>query len=266
MIAGKHGSLVDTMIFVHINEKTRTIRMISIPRDLHYNGRKINALPFFYGMPELKKVLSNISGYKLDKFVLIDMYAFIDVVDLIGGIDVHLDKAVVDPSYRTVDNGVEGTLNYQPGDYHLGGKEALRIARSRKTSSDFARAERQQLILKALQKKARNFGFGNADTIYKIAKSVLAKVETDVSIKEAIALYFRYQNYKIESNSVMSSGNVLFVPPYITKEQCAALIATAQADGKPKPGCEGENHAYTLVPRDGNWNLIKWFFKKNFEG
>lgn len=266
LIAGKHGSLVDTMIFAHIDETKRTVRMISIPRDLYYNGRKINALPFFYGMPELKRVLSDITGYKLDKYILIDMYAFIDVIDLIGGIDIHLDSAVIDPTYRTVDNGKVGTLHYEPGDYHLGGVEALRLARTRHTSSDFARAERQQKILESIQDKAQNFGFGDADTIYEIAKTVLGKTETDISLDEALAYYFRYQNYKIESNNVMSSGNVLYVPPYITTENCSALMSAASAAGQPDPGCEGQNHGYTLLPQNDNWNIVKWFFRENFEG
>ena len=265
LIAGKHGSLIDTMIFAHVNEETQKIKMISIPRDLWYQGRKINAYASSYGMPELKKVISNISGYQLDKYILIDMYAFIDVVDLIGGIDITLDKAVVDPTYRTVDNGVEGTLNYPPGDYHLGGKEALRLARTRHTSSDFARAERQQMILEALQDKARNFGFGDADTIYSIAKTVLGKTETDISLDESLAYYFRYQNYDIISNDVMSSGNVLYVPPYITTENCSAMTAAAKAAGESDPGCTNENHAYTLLPRDNNWNVIKWFFREKFD-
>ena len=264
LIAGKHGSLVDTMIFAHINEERGDIRMISIPRDLFYNGRKINALAMLYGMPELKRVLSDLTGYELDKYILIDMYAFIEVVDLIGGIDITLTEPVVDPFYKTIDNGVEGTLHYEPGDYHLGGVEALRLARSRKTSSDFARASRQQLILEAIQDKARNFGFGDADTIYAIAKSVLKKTETDIDLDEAIAYYFRYQNYEIVSNDVMSSGNVLYVPPYITKENCEKLIAEASAAGQETPGCMDENQAYTLMPRDNNWDLIKWFFRENF--
>jgi LCP family protein required for cell wall assembly len=266
LISGKHGSLVDTMIFAHIDEETRKIRMISIPRDLYYEGRKINSFPYFYGMPELKRVLSDITGYELDKYILIDMYAFIDVIDLVGGVDIHLDDAVIDPTYRTVDDGVVGTLHYEPGDYHLGGVEALRLARTRHTSSDFARAERQQLILEALQNKARNFGFGDADTIYEIAKTVLSKTETDIGIDEAIVYYFKYQGYEIESNAVMSSGNVLYVPPYTTVENCNEMIAAAAAAGAQKPGCENDNHAYTLLPRNDNWNVVKWFFKENFEG
>lgn len=265
LIAGKHGNLIDTMIFTHVDEISRKIKMISIPRDLFYNGRKINSFGFFYGMEELKKALSDMTGYKLDKYILIDMYAFIDVIDLIGGIDITLKNAVIDPTYRTVDNGVVGTLHYLPGDYHLGGKEALRLARTRHTSSDFARAERQQLILKALQNKAKNFGFGDADTFYKIARTVLSKTDTDIKLEEAIAYYFKYQSFEISSNNVMSSGNVLYVPPYTTIEQCRARIAQAEAEGNPIPNCMNENQAYTLMPRDNNWNIVKWFFRENFE-
>lgn len=239
--------------------------MVSIPRDLFYNGRKINAFASMYGMPELKKVIGQISGYKLDKYIVIDMYAFIDVVDLIGGIDVHLDKALIDPTYKTIDNGVEGTLHYEPGDYHLGGKESLRIARSRHTSSDFDRAARQQLILKAFQSKAKNLGFGDADTIYEIIKAVLSKTETDISLDDAVAYYFRYQNYEIVSNAVISSGNVLYVPPYIKQEDCQAMVSSAMMNGLPIPDCGSANHAYTLLPRDDNWDVIKWFFQGQFK-
>ncbi len=265
LIAGRNGNLVDTMIFAHVNETRGTVRMVSVPRDLHYNGRKINSLAFYYGMDELVKALSQISGYQLDKYILIDLEAFIEVIDLIGGIEVTLEKALIDPTYRTVDNGVEGTLHYEPGTYHLGGVEALRLARSRYTSSDFARAERQQMILEAIQEKARNFGFGDSGTIYDIAKSVLSKTETDISLDEAIVYFFRYQNYSIESNAVMSSGNVLYSPPYITSSQCDNMIASAEAAGQPTPDCRNKPNAYTLVPRDNNWNLIKWFFQKEFE-
>ena len=164
-----------------------------------------------------------------------------------------------------VDNGVEGTLNYPAGDYHFSGVQALRVARSRHTSTDFDRAARQQIILEGIQEKAQNFGFGDADTIYEIARVVLSKVETDVSLDEALAYYFRYQNFEIVSNDVISSHNILFVPPYITTENCQAAMAAAAASGQPDPGCEGDNHAYTLAPQNNNWNIIKWFFREKFE-
>jgi polyisoprenyl-teichoic acid--peptidoglycan teichoic acid transferase len=265
LVAGKHGSLIDTIILVHLDGGTGTIDMVSIPRDLYYNGRKINHYAMMYGMKEFADVVSEISGYRVDKYLMIDMYAFIDVVDLIGGIDIHLDSAVVDPSYKTLDNGVWGTMHYEPGDYHLGGTEALRLARSRHTSSDFARSERQQNILKALKNKASGLGFGDSATVYDILQTVLNKTESNISLQEAISYYFKYQSYKIGESAVMASWNVLEVPDYITGEDCRAKIAAAEAAGEEKPGCEDQLQAYTLLPREDNWDLIKWFVRQTFE-
>jgi len=253
------------------------VRLISVPRDLYYNGRKINHYPFYFGMDEFKRVLGEIVGYEIDKFLLIDMYAFIDVVDLIGGIDIRLDEAVIDPTYKTLDEGVWGTLNYEPGDYHLNGRQSLRLARSRHTSSDFARSKRQHQILEALQSKARSFGFGDAKTLYDIVKTALNKTETDISVGDAVRYYFKYQGFEIASSNVLSTGNVLDVPDYITTEDCAAKIVewetsagefagAGSMEKAERPSCENELHAYTLLPRDDNWNLIKWYFKEIFDG
>jgi len=265
LVAGKNGMMLDTMIFVHINDKTKEIKMISVPRDLLYNGRKINAFAFFYGNNELKKVLSEISGYHLDKYVIVEMYTFIEVIDFIGGIDVHLDKALIDPTYKVIDNGVEGTLHYEPGDYHLGGKEALRIARSRHSTSDFDRAKRQQIILQSLQNKAKDLRANDLETIYKIIKTVLTRTDTDIGFDDAVAYFFKYQDYKIVSNNVMSTANVLFSPPYSDAVTCDKLVQESKNAGLEWHSCEGESHSYTLIPKDDNWDAIKWFFRQNFK-
>ncbi|MFA5947832.1 MAG: LCP family protein [Candidatus Gracilibacteria bacterium] len=261
LILGKQGMMVDTMIFAHIDEKNRNVKMVSIPRDLYYNGRKINSAYSLYGIDELKRIIAEISGYKVDKYILIDMYGFIDVINLIGGIDVKLEEPLVDPSYRVVENGVEGTLNYDIGDYHFNGVQALRVARSRKTSSDFSRARRQQMIIEAIQAKAKNFGFGDADTIYGIIKTVLAKTDTDISFDDAIVYFFRYQNYKVAGNEVLSSGNVLYTPPYVPIEECEK---NDEQGLEPRPECLEQKNAYLLLPKEDKWDLVKWFFREQF--
>lgn len=265
LIAGKNGSLVDTMIFANINTETRKITLVSVPRDLYYNNRKINSYYALFGMEEMKRVLSNITGYKVDKFILIDMYAFIEVIDLIGGIDVHLDEAVIDPTYKVNDGGQWSTLYYRVGDHHLSGKQALRLARTRHTSSDFARAERQQMIIKALQTKARSFGFGDAATLNSMAQAVLAKTETDFNIADAISAYFRYQGFEVESGNVLSSGNVL------ESKYTGDLNPDKCPEDKPETpedeskNCSHEKGQYILLPRNGNWNTVKWYFHKLIE-
>lgn len=272
LIAGKHDRLMDTMIFANINPATKKVTLISIPRDLYYNNRKINSYYAIYGMEELKRTLSKITGYQIDKYILVDMYAFIDVVDLIGGVDVHLDKAVIDPTYKVFDNNQWSTLYYQPGDYHLSGKQALRLARTRHTSSDFARAERQQMIIKAVQKKAREFGFGSASNLTDLAKVILSKTETDISLADALANYFRYQGFEIVGGNVLSSGNVL--DSKNTGEEkvggCLAALKdktdlTPEELKAKQDQCNDQKGEYILLPKGNNWNVIKWYFKQVIE-
>ena len=267
LVAGKHGNLVDTMIFANVDPEKRKITLISLPRDIYYNGRKINSIYFYYGMDELKRTLTFISGYEIDKYILIDMYAFIDVIDIIGGIDVHLDQPVIDPTYKTFDGGKWGTLYYRAGDHHLSGKQALRLARTRHTSSDFARSERQHMILKAVQDKAKNFGLGDAQGLKLLAEKVLEKTETDIDLAEAISYYFRYQNYEIDGGHVISSGNVLN-SKYTGDDalKSAGCPPPADADEELKAKCSSiEKGQYILIPRNNNWNTVRWYFRELLE-
>jgi len=275
LLAGKNGGLVDTMIFANINAATRTITLISLPRDLYYNNRKINSYYALYGMEEMKRILSEVTGFKIDKYILIDMYAFIDVIDLIGGIDIHLDEAVIDPTYRTYDAGVWSTLYYRPGDYHLNGKQALRLARTRHTSSDFARAERQQLIIRAVQQKARALGFGDAEKLTAMAKAILGKTETDLNLAEALAAYFRYQGFESRGGNVISTANVM-VAKYsgeVKTKDCLDQLAKDIGNRnlpqdqlqKMQDACKQDQGEYILLPRDDNWNVIRWYFHRLVE-
>lgn len=268
LVAGKHGSLVDTMIFTNIDPVRQKVTMISIPRDLYYNNRKINSIYHYYGMDELKRALSFVTGYEVDKYILIDMYAFIEVVDMIGGIDVHLPEPVVDPTYKTFDGGKWGTMYYRAGDHHLSGKQALRLARSRHTSSDFARSERQHMILEAIREKGRNLGLADAAGLQELGNRILEKTETDISLAEAVSYFFRYQNYEINRGHVLSSGNVLFSQH---TGDGALAEAGCTGGGELSEGqaatCAGiDKGAYILLPHNENWNVVRWYVQSIIDG
>jgi len=194
------------------------------------------------------------------------MYAFIDVIDLIGGIDVHLEKAVIDPTYKIFDGGEWGTLYYRAGDHHLSGIQALRLARTRHTSSDFARSERQHLILEAIQSKANSIGFGNAESLKAIAEVVLSKTETDINLAEAISYFFRYQKFEINGGYTVSSGNVL-ISKYtgdLKREENGCKESESQNISSTT--CENiAKGEYILLPRGDNWNIIRDYFTSIIE-
>ena len=272
LIAGKHGSLVDTMIYAYIEPAEQTITLLSVPRDLYVNNRKINAIWPAFGMEELKRQLAIITGYSIDKYILIDMYAFIDVMDIIGGVDVTLTESVIDPSYRTFDDGVWSTLYYPPGDYHLNGRQALRLARSRHFSSDFKRAERQQMILEALKNKALTMNAGDADKLLEMINVAIENTETDITPQEALTYLMRFKGYKIKRGFVLSTGNVLESKMTKSDEfEEAQEKCDMMPEGEEKSACitaleEFDKGAYILLPRDENWQVIKWFVNDVFEG
>jgi len=256
------------MIIANIDQNRQKVTLISLPRDLFYNGRKINMIHSLYGMEELKRTLGFITGFEIDRYVLIDMYAFIDVIDMIGGIDLHLDQPVIDPTYKTFDGGKWGTLYYRAGDHHLNGRQALRLARSRHTSSDFARSERQHMILSAVREKFGEFRLGDASTLKLMIQNLLAKTDTDLNLTEAVSDYFRYKSYDIQGGYVLSTTNVLdwsYTNDKAFEE--AGCPAPEDADEELKNKCTTfERGQYILNPKQENWNAIRWYFRQAING
>jgi LCP family protein required for cell wall assembly len=262
LIGGKHGTNVDTIMFMNIDKKSEKITLISIPRDLYYNSRKINSIYADFGMNEMMRQLSDIVGYRIHKYILIDMYVFSDLIDLVGGVDISLEEDLVDPTYKVREDGEESTLYYASGDHNIDGTEALRIARSRYTTSDYSRAGRQQIIIQGLQEKAKNLGFGDAPTVLKLIKTVLSKTETNIDLDEAAKYYFNYQDYELNRGYVLSSGNVLESVPVPIEGYVTSLKVDVCNMINGEEVCEVKSAIYTLMPRENNWDYIKWFVQE----
>lgn len=261
LVMGKHGSNVDTMIFVNINSDKREITMISVPRDLYFNGRKINGVYAQYGVEEQVSWVEEVVGQRIDNYILIDMYVFRDIIDLMGGVDVTLKEDLIDPTYKTCDDGVCSTLYYEAGEHHLDGTEALRVARSRHTTSDYSRAERQQLIIEGLKKEAMSLGIGDADTLMSILSTVIDSTETDISVDSALRYYFRYQNYELNDGYVISTANVLDAVPVPVSYVTSHPIQTCLDESKPQT-CTDSYAIDTLMPTNGDWGLIRGYVEQ----
>jgi len=269
LIGGKNGENVDTMIIAQIDLNDKIIKLISIPRDIIFNGRKINSAKYFHGMEEFKRELSVVTGLHINHYAIVDMYAFIDMINLLGGIDMYLPKPLIDPSYKTYDNGQWSTLEYKTGWHHFSGVQALRIARSRHTSSDFARAERQQLILRAIKKKIIKMNIKDIGKLSKMARNTLSMLETDLSVNELLAFNFRFRNFDIEPRGVLSTGNVLKFEISGTNEkddqQTEKEKCYLKKSGMTRPvliKCPATAAGqYILLPKR-DWNTVRWYVKK----
>ncbi len=190
------ANLTDSIIIASIEPRTRSIVLLSLPRDLYLTDvpgmpdARINA---FYAnrksslmragqtqsgaskmaMQETADVLGSKLGVTIHGVIKVDFTAFSEIIDAFGGIDLDVPQALVDYTYP-VEEGVMGTFSLGAGPQHLDGDTALKYARSRHSTSDFDRSSRQQQILGALLEKIKaknpleNFG---------LARSVLGVME-----------------------------------------------------------------------------------------
>lgn len=132
------------------------------------------------GMAALRDVLENLMGQNIDYYALIDMAAFVDLVNAIGGIDVF----VLQPFESEVSPPREGDpwayVKVEPGWNHLDGPEALAYARARKDSSDYTRMARQRCMVKAVAAKSDPLTL--LRSFPAIADAITGSVVTDIPL------------------------------------------------------------------------------------
>lgn len=210
LILGENAGLTDTIMVASINTKTRKVTLLSVPRDLFYNGRKINEYYEKFGMEEMQKAIKAVTGIAIEKYVVVDMSSFVDIIDQVGGIDLDVPKNITDASYPGP-NHTYTTVSFKKGYQHMNGTTALKYARSRKSTTDFDRSERQQQIILALRQKAEEMNL--KDDLGKLSEMYTAikdKVATNIGPLETLNYYNDYRTFEIKSGNTISNQNYLY--------------------------------------------------------
>jgi LCP family protein required for cell wall assembly len=197
---GDGPSRTDTMILFTVDPVTKTAGILSIPRDLWavipgFSPQKINAAHYFGelyklpgGGPELAmQTVEQTIGVPIDYYARIDFNAFINFIDLIGGVKINVPTAItVDPLGADTQ-----PKNLKPGVQVLPGSVALAYARERHVEGgDFSRSERQQQIVLGIRERILDFNLlpgliANAPQIY---SELSAGITTNLSLEDAIQL------------------------------------------------------------------------------
>jgi polyisoprenyl-teichoic acid--peptidoglycan teichoic acid transferase len=212
---GNHDGpdLTDSMMLVSIDPVNHTSTLLSLPRDLWVNvpsagNMKLNAVwesgEFQYlgkiapgstnpkaitaGFNMVDQTIHQVLGVDVSYNALVDFQAFQQAVDTVGGINVNVPADLVDPTMAW-ENGNDPVLA-KAGPDSFNGKQALIYVRSRETSSDFARADRQRAVLLALKGKVETLGtLSNPLKLAGLMNAFGNNVATDLSLKNAQRLY-----------------------------------------------------------------------------
>jgi LCP family protein required for cell wall assembly len=217
LLLGNDGNEVqsgrtDTIIILSINHHTQTASMLSLPRDLYvyipeWTMNRINtALPHGHGVAYgeaenddpgsgggrlIKDTILYNFGIEIDYYARIGFQTFQDAVNYLGGVEIVVNCPLTD--WRLKELGLDPAVEenweqfeLETGVHEMDGDLALWYARSRRTTSDFDRNQRQQQLLQAMLSKGLNLDLlPQAPAIW---ESFKGGVETDMPISEILSL------------------------------------------------------------------------------
>ena len=202
------GTHADTIIVASIDNETKEIKLMSIYRDTlvqETDGRlkKANNAYFQGGPQEAINMLNRNFDLDIEHYVTVDFKALADTIDLLGGIemDVSAEEAVETNKY-IVETAmvVDKEVNYvSEGVQILDGVQAVTYARIRKNvGGDYARTERQRLVIQKVVEKAKQT---DLVTINAIIDKVFPQVSTSFSLGELVKLAAGVLQYELGETS-----------------------------------------------------------------
>lgn len=153
---GVSGERADTIILIHLSPERPEAVMVSFPRDLlvtipgHGDG-KLNAA-LTHGGPDLMvEAVEDYTGVQIDHYVQVNIAGFLEVVDVLDGVELCLDEPLRDPA---------AGADLDAGCQVLRGADAAGYVRARKTDprGDIGRIDRQQRFIKAAMREVVSAG------------------------------------------------------------------------------------------------------------
>lgn len=162
------GVQTDTIMVASYDSVNKSANIIAIPRDSLVNvKRKVKKINSAYGagfsngggreggIEQLKREIKTIIGFMPDFYIMVDLNAFVKIVDAVNGVDVYVPMNM---DYDDPTPGQDLHIHFSKGLQTLNGKQALEFARYRKNNdktsiTDYQRIENQQAVIKAMLEK-----------------------------------------------------------------------------------------------------------------
>ncbi|PTE71099.1 LCP family protein, partial [Staphylococcus gallinarum] len=198
-------SRTDAMILSTFNADKNQIRMLSIPRDtISYIPKvgfydKITHAHAYGGPTASMDSVEATLNVPVDYYVRINMEAFVDAVNELGGIYYKVPYDINEPNTNDT-----GKIKVKKGYQKLNGDQALAVARTRHHDSDLKRGQRQMDLLKILFAKAQKLdSFDKLDDVIQIVGD---NSKHNFSSKEVKALATKYLQNDIDIKSKQLKG------------------------------------------------------------
>jgi LCP family protein required for cell wall assembly len=224
----------DTIMVVGLDRKLNRAAVLSIPRDLYleipnYGYGRINQVDYIGeklmnvdgGGPALvSEVLSRTLGISTAHWVRFEMTGFIDVVDAVGGVTMHLDCPFYEPIFNLTTNSWD-YFTLPAGDVFMDGETAYWYVRLRLKESDIGRGQRQRQFLWAVRDQV--LATNLLPRLPQLFLAFNSTFTTDLSLVEMINLI--QFGVKLDSVNVRAGGITLKeLQSYTTAQGASVLV------------------------------------------
>lgn len=220
----------DALMLATFNKEANSVKLLSIPRDSYVyvperdDYTKINHAYAAGGVKSSIETIENLLGIPVDYYVRMNFYAFIDVVEALGGVEVEVPYEL----YEKNSDDKHNAIHLEEGLQTLNGEEALAFARTRKQDTDMLRGQRQQDLIKAIVDKA-----ASATSLSKytdVLEALGDNMKTNLTfsqMKSFMALAIKNKGFEIDTLQLQGSDSMIDNIYYYELDE-AALEETKQ--------------------------------------
>lgn len=257
--------LTDTLILMTVRQ-SGAINMVSLPRDLWVDSlkTKINAL-YYYGhqtnpddgITLVSSVISEITGFPVDYYVIINMDAVKLAIDAIGGVIVPVERSFEDTEYPREINLSSNdpavlyeTIRFEAGINRMDGATALKFIRSRHSTdsvegTDEGRERRQQILLSSLRSQLVGpTVIANPKAMGALYKVWDTAIQTNLSEEAMFQIASQINRNKVSINSAI-------IP--VQEASSAGLIYHPVV---------GPAKQWVFLPVDSSWNQLRLWLRE----
>ena len=201
------GQNADTILVISFSEGNGRVRFIMIPRDTWVTAPdgtegRIGSLYRMGGAPMLVREVAALLGISVHQYIAIDMAAFRDIIDQLGGVDIYVEE---DMNYEDEESGI--SIHLEQGYQHLDGDMAQKYLRYRGSElGDVGRVQRQQKFVKALYDKVLQLG--TVPRLPAIAEIFQNRIDTSTEVFDSAHLANVLRRMSSEApTAIMLPGN-----------------------------------------------------------
>lgn len=244
------ADLTDTILVLSFAPTSRTLSMVSLPRDVWSDTLKdkINSA-YHYGEEKqkggglilAKAIISDMVGLPIEYGLVLDFSRFQDIINLVGGVKVHVPIAFTDSEFPIPgkENDICGgdekfacryeQLHFDAGIQTMDGDRALKYVRSRHADgdegTDFARSKRQQDVLVALKSRITvKEVLLNPQKMIQIYRAFDTATDTNMNLGELLTVGKIFVNVPQKNIARISIEDQLYSPPESWYENRYVLI------------------------------------------